>query len=569
MDSYSDSSTSDLDEELPVYEFLLQPDRSNQAPLTRIAKPDVVVLDSSDIEIPVSSSPVSDLGEDAVWENLSAGVGVPDVKMISSDEEEAPYVPLAQRLKQKQEAVSSSSLFINGQNGRSPRNPSPPEFSAQSAFSESEPPLPLYDPEEGSMPQLWPPPKPSSWAGSTSTSPAKKRPSKRTPAEIQTSREEALRRREAREKTEGETRKETRKQEQEREKEERRALAQAAKALRPEECIKHIVACVDPALLQLEGGATLLASLQALGCSCAIEKQPLPRCVSWTRKSPCAQPGPQAGVLEPLVVLQIPVEQFIPLVHSYSQEQRGVGANGCPSLTSWILDLMDRNPGRSLSLVVIDLETYFKSQKSQGQKKLREAVLGEELGPGAVKKRRRKKNDGGGEGLPDVSRVDIEEALVHLQLHTGIQVRFLHTWADFSQHVVMTTKAVAEAPFKRAREQTGFSFCVESESAGGRKGARGPGGLQQVWTRQIQQLNRVSPDMASAILAAYPSPLLLCQAYRKCRSEREGLSLLSDLLIRRGEGVTATTRRIGPELSRRLFLLMTSSDPQQILDSTV
>lgn len=43
------------------------------------------------------------------------------------------------------------------------------------------------------------------------------------------------------------------------------------------------------ALLQLEGGGTLLASVQALGCSCAIEKQPLPRSVSWMRRSPCAQ----------------------------------------------------------------------------------------------------------------------------------------------------------------------------------------------------------------------------------------------------------------------------------------
>ena len=52
----------------------------------------------------------------------------------------------------------------------------------------------------------------------------------------------------------------------------------------------------------------------------------------------------------------------------------------------------------------------YRSQKSQGQKKLREAVLGEELG--AVKKKRttKKKKDGGGvEGLPDVSRVDVEE----------------------------------------------------------------------------------------------------------------------------------------------------------------
>lgn len=60
----------------------------------------------------------------------------------------------------------------------------------------------------------------------------------------------------------------------------------------------------------------------------------------------------------------------------------------------------------------------------------------------------------------------------------------------------------------------------------------------------------------------------LKQAYGRCRTEREKLSLLSDVLIRRGEGVTSTTRRVGPELSKRLFLLMTSTDPQQVLDST-
>lgn len=36
-------------------------------------------------------------------------------------------------------------------------------------------------------------------------------------------------------------------------------------------------------------------------------------------------------------------------------------------------------------------------------------------------------------------------------------------------------------------------------------------GLAQVWRRQIQQLNRVSLEMASAIVAAYPSPQLLVQ----------------------------------------------------------
>lgn len=129
------------------------------------------------------------------------------------------------------------------------------------------------------------------------------------------------------------------------------------------------------------------------------------------------------------------------------------------------------------------------------------------------------------------------QAVVHLQLHTGVSVCFLSTWKDFTDHIAMTTKAVAEAPFKwacplqlhvagcvsdpashfcsplcdfrREREKTNFSFYLESDWAGGHRVDKAGKGLLQVWKRQIQQLNRVSPDMASAILTAYPSPQLL------------------------------------------------------------
>lgn len=63
--------------------------------------------------------------------------------------------------------------------------------------------------------------------------------------------------------------------------------------------------------------------------------------------------------------------------------------------------------------------------------------------------------------------------------------------------------------------------------------------------------------------------LVFPQAYSLCKNNYKKISLLSDLLIRRGEGVTSTTRRVGPELSKRLFLMMNSCDPEQTLDSTV
>lgn len=54
----------------------------------------------------------------------------------------------------------------------------------------------------------------------------------------------------------------------------------------------------------------------------------------------------------------------------------------------------------------------YRSQKSQNQKKFRDAVLGDEQAAvkGAVKKRRKKDE---GDALPKVSRVEVEEVGCH------------------------------------------------------------------------------------------------------------------------------------------------------------
>lgn len=154
-----------------------------------------------------------------------------------------------------------------------------------------------------------------------------------------------------------------------------------------------------------------------------------------------------------------------------------------------------------------------------------------------------------------------------LQLHTRAQARIVQSWKELADFTCTFTKAVAEAPFKKLRDQTSFSFCLESDWARGMKVDRAGRGLAQVWRRQIQQLNRVSLEMASAVVATYPSPQLLVQAYRRCFSEQERQNLLADIQVRRGEGVTSTSRRVGPELSRRIYLQMTTLRPDLSLDS--
>ncbi|XP_058261683.1 crossover junction endonuclease EME1 isoform X2 [Hemibagrus wyckioides] len=437
--------------------------------------------DSSDSEqLPVidfsqktNTLPRSDSSDSAMSHPVStrpAGGNVFTVSSGSEEEEEEVFVPLALRLKQKAVAKvrCESQKWSVSQNGGLKMKSS----TAQSVKTVEEDPGAHGKQDED----------------------ARIRKRKHTLEEMEASREEALRRKAVREKQHGE---------RERLRVERKALTDAVKAMRPDECIKHVVAVVDPGLLQMEGGGDLLTSLHTLGCSCAIEKQTLPRSVSWLRHTPCPQSGEVVCVPEALVVLQVPVEDLISMVHSSVQEQRsGVASERGVTLTSWVVRLQERNRDRSLSLSVIDTEKYFKSQNTKGQQKFRDAVLGDET-------KKRKKKDV--EQLPNVSRVEMEEALVDLQLHTGVQVHFHSSWKDFTNYVTMSTKAVAEAPFKRERDKTGFSFCLESEWAGGQKVERAGKGLLQVWKRQIQQLNRVSADMATAILSAYPSPQLLIQ----------------------------------------------------------
>ncbi|NXK49489.1 EME1 endonuclease, partial [Chauna torquata] len=158
--------------------------------------------------------------------------------------------------------------------------------------------------------------------------------------------------------------------------------------------------------------------------------------------------------------------------------------------------------------------------------------------------------------------------LVDLQLCTQVQVTSLESWEELGEFATMFTKAVAEAPFKREQEKTGFSFYLENKWCRGVKVDHSGKGLFEVWKRQIQQFNRVSLEMAEAIVSAYPSPQLLDQAYSRCSSDQERENMLANILVRRGDGVTATSRRIGPDLSRRIYLQMTSHDPDLYLDIT-
>ncbi|XP_021410530.2 structure-specific endonuclease subunit EME1 [Lonchura striata] len=357
---------------------------------------------------------------------------------------------------------------------------------------------------------------------------------------------------------------EAKKGKQEEEKERKRVIAKMLKAQRPGECQKYITVVLDPVILQVEGGEQILSALQAASYSCVFENHAVPCSITWRRKTVTSQMGGgDEWTEEPNVLVLLGLEEFLSMVHNYKQNADGCAERQKETLQSYVAHIMEKMPGRILALAVVGVENYFRSLQVQPKQRLRQAAASGNQEKRGERRKKQVKDCG-----LDLSRMDVKEALVDLQLSTQVQVSIFESSEEIGEYATMFTKAVAEAPYKRERENTGFSLYLEKDCCKGVKVDSSGKGLLKVWKRQLQQLNRVNSEMAEAIVSAYPSPQLLIQAYERCSSDQERENMLANIPVHRGEGVTATCRRIGPELSRRIYLQMTSHDPDLCLDFT-
>ncbi|KAK2820267.1 hypothetical protein Q5P01_023226 [Channa striata] len=361
--------------------------------------------------------------------------------------------------------------------------------------------------------------------GSCTPSPATKR---RTKDEVAADRHKARDRREA-----GQRQRAARA----REKEARREAAENVKRLRPENCLKSLSVCVHPALLQRDGSDILLDTLTTCGWKFCIEDRQLPHSITWTRAIPQRE-DEKHSVEEDQVVVVLCPSIFMDLVISVKKVLDGEGEETEVG-SSPLLECLNCNDKKIVTVLV----THF---QLDNRTKACGVYFSEET---------LKSNMG-------MENLDIEEVLVYLQLYKNISVVFLRGWQDVTNHVCAVTRALAKRPFKLLTEQAELPFCVDGSWASGVRVEKNGSGLIQVWSKQIQQLNRVSPAVASCVTAAYPSPQLLLQAYQSLGSEEERKRLLANLLVKTG----AKERRIGPETSARLYRCFTARNPELVLD---
>ena len=167
-----------------------------------------------------------------------------------------------------------------------------------------------------------------------------------------------------------------------------------------------------------------------------------------------------------------------------------------------------------------------------------------------------------------VKSIDLDNIYLELQLQYHCIVKYAEQDHDLAALVLSFTKAVTVAPEKRLKNLSPFTFHVDTLKQF--KAIRvdidqANKSLEPLWKQILQQFHHMGIEQAQVIVQQYGTIHALVQAYRQCPSENEAKLLLADIQVRRGAGVLTTTRKIGPQMSEKIWKLFTALDGNELL----
>jgi len=228
------------------------------------------------------------------------------------------------------------------------------------------------------------------------------------------------------------------------------------------------------------------------------------------------------------------------------------------SLTEWASSVKTSFNEKNVTLLIYGFQEYFRSEKNARERINAANVRGENPSRRDFNRLRN-----------PVTKYNFEEALVRLSLDAIVDhMTFSKSnsgWNELASVVFHHTRAVAEAPLKIKKGLTGsagFNFWARADS----RDSVDQKNLPEYWKQILMQVSSgAGLEKVSAIVSLYPSPAKLLSAYSRCGSVKECQDLLANLEVRRTDNVLGGTRKVGPDISRKIFMVLTSNDPDQLL----
>jgi crossover junction endonuclease EME1 len=157
----------------------------------------------------------------------------------------------------------------------------------------------------------------------------------------------------------------------------------------------------------------------------------------------------------------------------------------------------------------------------------------------------------------DLSHFDaelVERLQLHLQLHALRPLIHLTTSATSTATWIKTfTEHISTVPYRQLKlldNLSSASFCMDSGQV-----KTGENALD-TYVRMLQEVQRVTPSMAYGIAAEYGDVQALVKGFKK-----EGPLMLEDVKKSANKDGALSERRLGPQVSKRLYKVFTGMDP--------
>ncbi|XP_053670154.1 crossover junction endonuclease EME1 [Anopheles nili] len=291
--------------------------------------------------------------------------------------------------------------------------------------------------------------------------------------------------------------------------------------LKPGQCNKFLHVVIDPAFLKEPHGALVLSKLSELGCKYELAAQPCASTITFYRCLPMKLTTggtvSEKRADEPFAVHLIDGATFVTYVRNHQ-------------LLAVIRGIKEQLPKRRLSLLVFGLLAWCRVHRGC------------------------------------VGRRETEHALTEVQLHEDVSYQLLETDEQVANFVCHFARGIAERPYKQQQmEKHSHDQVYFGNEKKGCVRVEGTAGLQQLYQAQLIKIPAVTLEIAEAIMSVHPSMKSLLEAFRNA-GPNEAPNVLAGVSIRRAGGpITTSNRRIGPELSRKIYLMYASTNSKQEL----
>lgn len=302
----------------------------------------------------------------------------------------------------------------------------------------------------------------------------------------------------------------------------RKLQLEQERVTRPGECNKYITALINKDVIQAIAGIKIIEKLKAIDIKVEVTSRTPPSTITWKRTINKKVITDDGEVIqfdnvendEPHLLIIIDAEAYV----------KAAKENQLLNIVQAAQEVLPFYP-QSTTLVIFGLKDFCRKRKN---------VIG-------------------------IKETEIK--LTQLQLLAGCSHRLHETPDDIALTVTQMSKAIAEEPYKSKQNQKLDQEKLYLSSDVKVSVDDDPASLVRLWQAQLTSLPKVTYEVAQSIIKEYPLPRILIEAYKKSNNP---VKMLADIPIIR-TGPLAKTRRIGPELSRKIYTLMMSRNPEDVL----